>query len=303
MTDNFITWTYAPGRRAKIRYQEYGNPNSKEAPILFIHGYGAMLEHWDLNIPHFEENHKIYALDLLGFGGSDKPDAPYSLHFWSEQIKYFLAQVALEKIHLVGHSMGGATSLWFAHHNPKNLQSLTLVDPSGIFADNVGDFERVLYKLIGTPIIGDIMFGMFANSFGARQSLIPTYFNKEKVTEDLVEQFAKPFRDHGAINSYLSPSRRPDDFLLKTLERPILFSGNALIVWGEHDIGLPALKLIPEFQKLLPQASVHIIKNSAHCSHHDQHEEFNQVLANFLNDTSKGSTAKFEPSAKESTNE
>jgi pimeloyl-ACP methyl ester carboxylesterase len=282
MEDNYISWTYAPGKRAKVRYQEYGNENSKYPPILFIHGYGAMLEHWDQNIPHFEDTHKIYAMDLLGFGGSEKPDAPYSIRLWSEQIKHFITQMDLKKVHLVGHSMGGATSMWFSHHHPHHLASLTLVDPSGIFADNVGDIERVLYKLIGTPIIGDVMFSFFANSFGAKQSLVPTYHNKEKVTEELIEQFAKPFKDKGAINSYLSPSRRPNDFLLQNIERPSQFKGHSLIIWGEHDVGLPAMKLIPEFQKLLPQASVHIIKDAAHCSQHDQPEDFNQALAKFL---------------------
>ncbi len=295
MQDNFISWSYAPGKRAKIRYQTYGSETSSDAPILFIHGYGAMLEHWDQNIPHFEDRHKIYAMDLLGFGGSEKPEALYSLSFWSQQIMDFLNQLDIKTIHLVGHSMGGATSLWFAHHFPNQVKSLTLVDPSGIFADNVGDFERMLYKLIGTPIIGDMMFGIFANSFGARQSLIPTYYNKSVVTEELVEQFAKPFRDNGAINAYLSPSRRPNDFLLQNLERPSLFKGHSLIVWGEHDVGLPGIKLIPEFQKLLPQASVHVIKNAAHCSHHDQPEEFNQVLKRFLINHHNKPTPEVEP--------
>ncbi|ACF15140.1 alpha/beta hydrolase fold [Chloroherpeton thalassium ATCC 35110] len=281
--DSFFNWTYEPGKTAKIRFQEYGNAHSSKTPMLFIHGYGAMLEHWNENIPHFSADYKIYAMDLMGLGGSEKPNTKYSLKLWGKQIEAFLDFMNLEKVILVGHSMGGATSLMFAHHQPDRLDTLVLVDPSGIFADNVGDFERMLYRLVGTPVIGDFMFGLFANSFGAKQSLIPTYYDQSKVTDELVEQFAKPLRSPGAIWAYLSPSRHPHEFLLDQLARPTCFTGNALIVWGEFDKGLPADKLVPEFQKLLPQAEVQIIPKAAHCAHHDAPEIFNEGLSSFLN--------------------
>ncbi|NTW49159.1 MAG: alpha/beta fold hydrolase [Chlorobiales bacterium] len=279
--DVFFDWSYEPGKSAKIRYQEYGGP-SDQTPMLFIHGYGAMIEHWNQNIPEFERDHTIYAMDLMGFGGSQKPNAHYSLELWSKQIDAFLEHKGLDRIILIGHSMGGATSLWFANRRPEKIKALVIVDPSGIFADNVGDFERVLYKLVGTPIIGDVMFGLFANSFGARQSLVPTYYDQSKVTEELVEQFAKPLRDEGANWSYLSPSRRPNEFLLEKLGRPCNFQGEALIVWGEFDKGLPPLKLVPEFKKLLPHADVQIIPGASHCAQHDAPEEFNRALRKFL---------------------
>lgn len=279
--DLYFDWSYEPGRSAKIRYHEYGGPSGK-TPMLFIHGYGAMIEHWNLNTPEFERDHKIYAMDLMGFGGSQKPNAHYSLDLWSEQIDAFLEHKGLDRIILIGHSMGGATSLWFANRRPEKLETLVLVDPSGIFADNIGDFERVLYKLIGSPIIGDVMFRLMANSFGARQSLVPTYYDQSKVTEELVEQFAKPLRDEGASWSYLSPSRRPHEFLLESLTRPCNFQGEALIVWGEFDKGLPAVQLVPEFKKLLPHAEVLMIPGAAHCAQHDAPEAFNRGLRHFL---------------------
>ncbi|NTV45363.1 MAG: alpha/beta fold hydrolase [Chlorobiales bacterium] len=284
--DLYFDWSYEPGKSAKIRYHAYGNSSNK-TPILFIHGYGAMIEHWNLNIPEFEQDYKIYAMDLMGFGGSQKPNAHYSLNMWSEQIDAFLELKGLDRIILIGHSMGGATSLWFANRRPEKIEALVLVDPSGIFADNIGDFERVLYKLVGSPIIGDLMFSLLANSFGARQSLVPTYYDQSKVTEELVEQFAKPLRDEGASWSYLSPSRRPSEFLLEKLTRPCHFQGSTLIVWGEFDKGLPALKLIPEFKKLLPHADAEIIPGASHCAQHDAPEAFNRVLRHFLTKVEK----------------
>jgi len=283
--DIFFDWTYEPNKSAKVRFQEYGNASRERPPILFIHGYGAMLEHWNENIPHFEPNYKIYAMDLMGLGGSEKPNAHYSLSLWAAQIEAFLDRMKLEKVILIGHSMGGATSMAFAHTRPERVDTLVLVDPSGFFPDTVGDFERMLYRLIGSPIIGEFMFGLLANSFGARQSLEPTYYDQSKVTEQLVEQFAKPLRSKGAVWAYLSPSRRPHDFLLDKIEHPANFTGSALIIWGEHDKGLPAAKLVPEFQKLLPQAKVQIIPKAAHCAHHDAPEVFNQGLDDFLTRT------------------
>ena len=66
--DQYFLWQFSPEDEAKIRYQEYGDDNPERVPILFLHGYGGMIEHWNLNIPQFAHRYKIYAMDLIGFG-------------------------------------------------------------------------------------------------------------------------------------------------------------------------------------------------------------------------------------------
>jgi len=276
--DQHFLWQFAPDQEAKIRYQEYGQDNPEKTPILFIHGYGGMLEHWNLNIPEFTHNRKLYAMDLVGFGKSQKPNVRYSLELFATQIEAFLFLKKLDTIIIVGHSMGAASGIYFAHHQPEKVKALILANPSGLFGDMMDGMASVFFGLIGSPMIGDVLFSAFANPLGVSQSLMPTYYNQKMVDAKLINQFTIPLQDKGAQWSYLSPSRRPLDFRLDNLRKPCNFKGPAFLVWGADDMALPPHKIIPEFQQLLPQAGAFIIPKAAHCIHHDAHEAFNERL-------------------------
>jgi pimeloyl-ACP methyl ester carboxylesterase len=282
--EHFFDWDYSANSRAKVRFAEFGAATAKP-PMLFIHGYGAMLEHWNLNIPAFESERKIYAMDLLGFGGSDKPNTRYGLALWARQIKAFLDHKNIDQIILIGHSMGGASSLWFANENPDRLKSLVLIDPSGIFADEVSPLEKVMYRAVASPFIGEAMFGLFANRLGAKQSLVSTYFNTAQVTDELVEQFTKPMQSAGAMNAYLAPSRNPDRFMFTEFPRPCNYTGDALLVWGEFDQAFPPQRTIPKFLEIVPQAETAVIPKTKHCPHHELADEVNAALKTFLEKT------------------
>uniref|UniRef100_Q3AR16 Dihydrolipoamide acetyltransferase, putative n=1 Tax=Chlorobium chlorochromatii (strain CaD3) TaxID=340177 RepID=Q3AR16_CHLCH len=280
--DHYFTWQLSAEISAKIRYQEYGHEHHGKTPILFLHGYGAMLEHWDLNIPHFAEQHKMYAMDLIGFGKSQKPNVRYSLELFAQQIQTFLLYKKLESVIIVGHSMGAASSLYFAHHQPEPIKALVMANPSGLFADTMDGVASMFFGLVASPVIGDVLFTAFANPMGVSQSLTPTYYNQNKVDDKLIRQFTQPLHDVGAQYSYMSPSKRPLDFRLDHLPKPCNYQGPAYLVWGADDMALPPQKIIPEFQQLIPHAGAFIIPKAAHCIHHDAHEAFNQRLAFIL---------------------
>lgn len=280
MREGFFSFEYEVSKMADCRYVEFGD--DANLPLVFIHGYGAMWQHWNRNIPIFEKDYKVYALDLLGFGESEKPNTQYGLDLWAKEIWAFMRFKKLEKVRLVGHSMGGAASLWFANEHPECVQALILVDSSGIFPDEVSAFERVLYRAVGSPLIGEAMFMLFANEFGARQSLMPTYLDSSQVTSELVMQFAKPLRSAGAIHAYLAPSRNPERFLFEQFPRPSRYGGNALLVWGAEDLAFPPDKVVPKFQEILPQAAVAILPQARHCPQHEVADAFNQTVQRFL---------------------
>jgi len=276
--DQYFLWQFSPEDEAEIRYQEFGHNNPQKTPLLFIHGYGGMLEHWNLNIPEFAHEHKIFAMDLIGFGKSQKPNVRYCLELFASQIEAFLYLKKLDKVIIVGHSMGAASGIYFAHYQPEKVHALILANPSGLFGDTMDGMTSVFFGLVGSPLIGEVLFSAFANPLGVSQSLMPTYFNQNKVDADLINQFTLPLQDKGAQWSYLSPSKRPLDFRLDHLPKPCNYSGPTYLVWGAEDTALPPHKIIPEFQKLLPQAGAFIIPNASHCIHHDAHEEFNNRL-------------------------
>ncbi len=282
-TDLFYLWEYEQGKTARIRYRKYGPDKSNKPVLLFVHGYGGMLEHWDLNVAAFQNEYRIFALDLIGFGRSEKPDTRYRLELFADQIKAFISFHELEDVIIVGHSMGGASGLYYAHHNPDALRGLILANPSGLFADTMDPMAKAFFGLIASPLIGEFMFAAFANPIGVGQSLMPTYYNQKKVDIKLINQFTRPLHDKGAVCSYLSPSRRPNDFTLDHLPKPCRYRNKAFLIWGAEDSALPPHKIIPEFQEILPQAGAYIIPKASHCIHHDAHKEFNDRLRYILN--------------------
>ncbi|ASQ90026.1 alpha/beta hydrolase [Prosthecochloris sp. GSB1] len=283
-SDLFYNWEYENGKTSRIRYRTFGDASSKKTPLLFIHGYGGMLEHWDLNIQAVGNDRPKFAMDLIGFGGSEKPNVRYCLELFAKQIESFLKHMALDRIIIVGHSMGGASGLFFAHTNPGAVEGLILANPSGLFGDTMDPMAKAFFGLIASPVIGEFMFAAFANPIGVSQSLLPTYYNQKKVDFRLIRQFTLPLQDKGAVWSYLSPSRRPDDFSLECLPKPCNYTEKAFLVWGAQDSALPAHKIIPEFQEILPQAGAFIVPDAAHCIHHDAHEAFNARLAYILDE-------------------
>jgi pimeloyl-ACP methyl ester carboxylesterase len=282
LKDHYFLWQLSPSIEAKIRYQESGEDNPDKTPLLFLHGYGGMIEHWDLNIPEFAHNHKIYAMDLIGFGNSQKPNVRYSLELFASQIETFLLLKKIDSVIIVGHSMGAASAIYFAHHQPEKIKGLILANPSGLFGDTMDGMASVFFGLVAAPLIGEVLLAAFANPVGVSQSLMPTYFNQSKVDDKLINQFTLPLQDRGAQFSYLSPSKRPLDFRLDHLPKPCAYKGPAFLVWGAEDVALPPHKIIPEFQQLLPQAGAFIIPKASHCIHHDAHEEFNKRLGIIL---------------------
>ncbi len=280
--DQYFLWQLSPENEAKIRYQEFGEENAEKTPLLFLHGYGGMIEHWNLNIPVFAREHKIYAMDLIGFGKSQKPNVRYCLELFASQIETFLLLKKLDSVIIVGHSMGAASAVYFAHYQPEKVKALVLVNPSGLFGDTMDGMSNLFFGLVASPLIGEMLLAAFANPVAVGQSLMPTYFNQSKVDDKLINLFTLPLQDRGAQFSYLSPSKRPLDFRLDHLPKPCNYKGAAFLVWGAEDVALPPHKIIPEFQQLLPQAGAYIIPKASHCIHHDAHEEFNNRLSLLL---------------------
>ena len=84
---------YFRGWRSRYGFRRspdhHSNYQPEQPPILLIHGFGAALDQWRDNIPVLAEQHTVYAIDLLGFGGSEKPDTRYSIALWVEQVFQF----------------------------------------------------------------------------------------------------------------------------------------------------------------------------------------------------------------------
>lgn len=226
-----------------IHYQQAGTTGPA---LLLIHGFGASCDHWRRAIPALALTHRVFALDLLGFGRSAKPAPgealPYTLETWGRQVAEFVQQVVQEPVFWVGNSIGGVVALQAATFAPDQSQGVILLDCALRQIHDRKLDQQPLLRRLGRPLLKQVLrnrrlvhwlFHQIARPRVVRRALQQAYGNGDAVTDDLVERLLAPAREPGAadvfwafISNFSGPL--PED-LLPQLTCP------ALILWGTAD--------------------------------------------------------------------
>jgi 4,5:9,10-diseco-3-hydroxy-5,9,17-trioxoandrosta-1(10),2-diene-4-oate hydrolase len=116
------------------------------SPLILLHGAANNLREWRLNFDSLCQQHRVYAPDLAGYGGSDKPKVDYSPEFFADFLHDFMQALEIKKASLMGHSLGGGIALSFALRFPNMVERLIIVDSVGL-GKGVSTLAKVL-----TPI-------------------------------------------------------------------------------------------------------------------------------------------------------
>ncbi len=136
---------YAQVEGLKIYYKETGNGPET---LLLVHGNVSSTEYWDKFLNILPPQYRAVALDLRGCGLTEHPPNGYNIHQFVEDVNQFASQLKLTRFHLLGHSMGGMTSMLFTLKYPEKVQTLALLDSvpaDGLFLnDEVRSYFRQL---------------------------------------------------------------------------------------------------------------------------------------------------------------
>lgn len=276
MSTNTIVERWFEGRYGAVRYWE--SAPQRGSPVLLIHGYGAMIEHWRAIMRPIAERHTLYALDLHFFGRSDIPAEPPSRELWANQVAEFIAAVCPGPAIVAGHSMGGMVAAQLAISYPFLVRGLALVDATGLNdpTNQPSALDNFFFTVARAPGIGETLAGLVANDRGARQGLLAAYYRKERVTPELVEQFAAPLRRPGGPAAYLAVTRAFPRLFLDA-ERGAI-SAPTLLLWGAEDRSVPPALAHYYQRTLIPQADIAIIPASGHCPFDETPEAFLDIL-------------------------
>jgi pimeloyl-ACP methyl ester carboxylesterase len=124
---------------------------------VLIHGLGGFAESWRHNIPELARHGTVIALDLPGFGKSGKPRRPYTLAFLAGALAEFLRALGVERVRLVGHSIGGAVAARFAVAHPERVDRLAFLSSA------VPGFPlrpSWIYRTLSLPGVGELLSGL-----------------------------------------------------------------------------------------------------------------------------------------------
>jgi pimeloyl-ACP methyl ester carboxylesterase len=269
----------------RVHYVEAGQG---DCHLLLIHGFGASTDHWRKNIEVLSQHYHVWAIDLLGFGRSQKPKTVYTAELWRDQLHEFCRDVIGAPVVVAGNSLGGYTTLCFGVDYPDWVQGVILLNCAGPFADKtepsamqkfLNNSLKNLFKLPGViETVGFVLFHRIRNRDRVREVLLKVYKDPTAVTDRLVEEIYRPAFDEGALDVFAAvfktPPGRTLDELLPGLTKPLL------LLWGEADPWMTVSKA-KRFCEIYPQAQLAWI-DAGHCPHDERPDEVNGAIERWI---------------------
>ena len=275
-----------PTEPQPIYYVHAGSQHRDRPPLLLVHGFGASTDHWRKNVAGLSAEFEVWAIDLLGFGRSAKPNWQYSGDLWRDQLTDFITQVIGRPAVLVGNSLGGYASLCVGAQRPEAAAGVVLINSAGPFTDTTQSapqpnplravMGQVIQSLFQQDWASFLLFQYVRQRSLIRKTLEKVYLDQTAVTDRLVEEIYRPSCDPGAPQVFASvfrtPQGSPVDALLGELTRPLL------LLWGEADPWINARDRGAKFRHYYPQLTEHYLQ-AGHCPHDEIPEVVNDLIA------------------------
>ncbi|MDY7015774.1 MAG: alpha/beta fold hydrolase, partial [Cyanobacteriota bacterium] len=254
-----IPGTYWQWREQSIYYVKAGRKHDHRPPLLLVHGFGASTDHWRKNIAELQEDFEVWAIDLLGFGRSAKPNIEYSSSLWRAQLYDFITEFIGQPTVIAGNSLGGYAALCVAAEHPEAVAGIVLLNSAGPFSEDretakdtsfKQSVNRFLRSILLHPWASFLLFQYTRQRSTIRKTLEKVYLDRAAVSDRLVEEIYRPSCDQGAAQVFASIFRSPrgetNDMLLGRLQCPLL------VLWGEGDPWINARERGAKFRKYYP---------------------------------------------------
>ncbi|MBW4441927.1 MAG: alpha/beta fold hydrolase [Plectolyngbya sp. WJT66-NPBG17] len=277
-----------PWRGWKVHHTILPNPRS-QVPVIFVHGFGGSIGHWRQNMSVLSKYHSVYALDLMGFGASDKPDVHYSIDLWTDQLYEFWQSCVGKPVILVGNSIGSLICAATAAKHPEMVRGVAMISlpDTASHHETMPAIVRPIVRLIQAVFISSWLlyplFYLLRHPRIIRRWVSLAYAGQEAITDELLEILAKPARERDSARAFcailkamthpkFSPSVRS---ILSNIQTPVL------LLWGKQDRMIPAGSA-HQFLKYNPNLRLVELDNAGHCAHDECPDRVNAELVNWI---------------------
>jgi pimeloyl-ACP methyl ester carboxylesterase len=174
------------------------------APLVLIHGFGAAVEHWRHNVPVLGRDRTVYALDLLGFGGSRKASTQYTLDLWVDQLYQFWRLLIQRPIVLVGNSLGSLVCARAAQLHSEMVEAVVLINLPDVSLRQAAipaplrPVVNGLESLFAPPLLIKLILRVVRRPAMIRRWVAIAYPDTTAVDDELVALLSNPAYDVGA---------------------------------------------------------------------------------------------------------
>lgn len=266
-TDELWLDILVDGVAVRTCYLQAGLPPSPDSPpLVLLHGANTDGLVWFPVMAALAEKYTIFAPDIVGYGETDKPNAPYDRPYYARWLQGFLAALGHDKVMLLGLSMGGAIALQAALDFPDKLDRLILVGAAGL---------GKLQMPKGLPMAMTLLhiFPSAKAQDRVRRINHTVTTDERKIT--MGKYRLSVLKSKGSRRVFLRSAGRvthrftPDELARITLPTQI--------IWGEKDNTYP-VQIAQETAKLIPHATLSIIPNAPHIPFWDDPAPFTQAV-------------------------
>ncbi|MCX5906132.1 MAG: alpha/beta hydrolase [Deltaproteobacteria bacterium] len=252
----FSTSTYVEIAGIKIRYKVGGAGKQ----ILLLHGWGGSIESFELFFDRLAKFYEVFVLDLPGHGKSGLPPKAWSVSDYSNFVRQVMDTLKLTSPHIIAHSFGGRVAIKLAAAYPERVGKLILANSAGIRTQRSPKYYlRVFLAKMGKYL---------AKSCGQPGKMIRDRIYQVIESRDYAN--AGPLRE-----TFIRVVNEDLRSVLPDIKSP------TLLIWGEEDKETPVSsgRLM---KRLIPIASLSILKNAGHFSYIDQSGKFYLIAEKFL---------------------
>ena len=256
------------------------------SPVILLHGGGidsATLS-WGKVIVPLSTHHRVFAPDLPGYGQSSRPDIQYTIDFYVNFVEHLLDALHLEKVSLVGLSLGGAIALTLTLYSPARVGKLVPVDAYGI-QDKVAA-HRLSYLYVHLPFLDELSYWLVGRSRSMVRWILLAglIYNPARLSDELVDRVYQTAHEPGAGKAFISLQRsevRWNGLRSNFTTRLHEITVPTFMVHGAQDTAAP-LAYAQRAHALMPNSELYIMQGCRHWPQGEKPEEFNRVVGDFL---------------------
>jgi esterase len=251
-----------------LHYKEYGTGK----PLLILHGFMGSLDNWHTLATQFGKTHRVFAIDQRNHGKSGHSER-HTLALMVEDVRLFIAHHQLDKVAIIGHSMGGKVAMQFALNYPDLVEKLIVVDiaPKQYKRGHDDVFQAIFaveLAQIESRKQAEQMMEVFMPDFGTRQFLLKNLDRKEDGTY--------------AWKMNLKTLHADYEEIIQAIISKGVFTQPCLVIKGGNSRYILDADLV-DFNQFFPDNTVVTIPNAGHWVHAEAPQLFFDAVSNFLN--------------------
>ncbi len=216
--------TFATVDGTRVRYIDVGQGPA----VVLVHGFASSLETWAGVIPALSQKHRVIALDLKGFGWTDRPEGDYSPEAQAQLVLHLMDLRGVDRASIVAHSWGASVALAAALAAPQQISRLALYD-AWVYEEQLPPF----FHWARSNGVGEMLFGLYYKE-RADEKMALAFFDKSYVTEELVDAVESAMDRPGTVAAALAAVRGQNYAAIQQRYRNV--TQPTLLLWGREDI-------------------------------------------------------------------